>query len=72
MRKLKEPPPELCAFQCGNVHTNIPVRMHFELVDKGNGRILEDCYTTMLICDACWNQEHPDRVPTRVNACEQL
>lgn len=45
----------LCAEYCGNKHTFIVIRKHV-------GGHYEDVF----ICDACWNQEHPERVPVRV------
>lgn len=42
----------LCAEYCGNRHTFIAVR-------KKSGE-------SVYICDACWNQDHPDQVPVRV------
>jgi len=48
-------PPGPCAYKCGNEHTRIAVRME-----------VGGFWTSVLICDACWNQEHPDRVPVRI------
>jgi hypothetical protein len=47
--------PGPCAYACGNPHTGIGVRIR-----------CEQGWEVGLICDACWNQEHPDRVPVRM------
>ena len=47
-----------CGFHCGNRHTHIAVRVPI--------RGFPDRYQSVFICDACWNQDHPDRVPVRV------
>ena len=50
----------LCGYYCGKPHTNIAVRM-----------TVGDRIRSVFICDACWNQDHPDRVPVRVMHDEQ-
>jgi hypothetical protein len=53
--------PGPCANNCGNQHTGIAVRM---CVQDMAGE--PEHYESVLICDACWNMVHPDRVPVRV------
>lgn len=56
--------PGPCAFACGNNHTGIAIRADERVLNgrqRGSGHV-----RTVLICDACWNQDHPDRVPVRI------